>query len=85
MRNEMMRTASVEQLSEAMRGYAISAIGWINALFNLCGIDNTNEKVTTSLLQLITSTFLVCNTQKHLFLVFRLPKGHEHCNNVTGF
>jgi hypothetical protein len=44
MRNEMMRTASVEQLSEAMRGYAISAIGWINALFSLSGIDNTNEK-----------------------------------------
>ncbi|KAI6184479.1 hypothetical protein M3Y97_00600800 [Aphelenchoides bicaudatus] len=44
MRNEMMRIASVEALSEAMKGYAVSAISWINALFSLCGIENTHEK-----------------------------------------
>jgi hypothetical protein len=28
-----------------MRGYAISAISWINALFSLAGVSDTNEKV----------------------------------------
>lgn len=40
-----LRVASVEHLSSAMHGYAISAIKWIGALFSLGNIDNVVEKV----------------------------------------
>ncbi|CAD5215673.1 unnamed protein product [Bursaphelenchus xylophilus] len=38
------RTASVEQLSLAMRAYAVSAIDWVNALFSLANVNDTAEK-----------------------------------------
>ncbi|KAI6234140.1 Zinc finger, C4 type [Aphelenchoides fujianensis] len=41
---EVMRTASVENFSDAMRNYAVSAICWINALFSLGRLENPVEK-----------------------------------------
>ena len=40
-----LRIASVEHLSSAMHGYAISAIKWIDALFLLGHIESVVDKV----------------------------------------
>ncbi|KAI6179284.1 Zinc finger, C4 type [Aphelenchoides besseyi] len=44
MTNDIMRTSSVENLSDAMKHYAISNICWINGLFSLARLENTHEK-----------------------------------------
>ncbi|TMS35451.1 hypothetical protein L596_002853 [Steinernema carpocapsae] len=43
---EMGRTASVEQLSQAMRRYIVYAIDWIDSLFALANLSDTREKVS---------------------------------------
>lgn len=77
MKTDIMRTASVEQLSHAMRSYATSAMCWINALFSLGGLDNnTNEKCIIlkntfsafSAFQKATNTAIMCPDRDTLCL-----------------
>ncbi|KAK0395743.1 hypothetical protein QR680_001409 [Steinernema hermaphroditum] len=42
---EVGRTASVEQLSQAMRRYIVYAIDWIDSLFSLASLNNPREKI----------------------------------------
>ncbi|KAL3993965.1 Zinc finger C4 type (two domains) family protein [Acanthocheilonema viteae] len=42
---EAGRTATVEQLSQAVRRYIGAAVDWIDALFSLVNLDECNEKV----------------------------------------
>lgn len=42
---EAGRTATVEQLSQAVRRYIGAAVDWIDALFSLVNLSECNEKV----------------------------------------
>ncbi|EGT31663.1 hypothetical protein CAEBREN_20828 [Caenorhabditis brenneri] len=53
------RSASVEQLIAALRRYVLSAVHWIEALFNLAQITETNDK--TTLLKSIIGPFTIFN------------------------
>ncbi|CAD5211312.1 unnamed protein product [Bursaphelenchus okinawaensis] len=64
------RTASVDQLSSAMRAYAVSAIDWVNALFSLANVNDVTEKCALlknsfaafSAFQKATNTANVCSS-----------------------
>uniref|UniRef100_A0AC34R4B3 NR LBD domain-containing protein n=1 Tax=Panagrolaimus sp. JU765 TaxID=591449 RepID=A0AC34R4B3_9BILA len=45
MPGEPGRIATVEQFNHAMRSYVLLAIDWVNGIFELAQIDNTNEKM----------------------------------------
>ncbi|VDN86911.1 unnamed protein product [Brugia pahangi] len=47
---EAGRTATVEQLSQAVRRYIGAAVDWIDALFSLVNLSECNEKVIISII-----------------------------------
>lgn len=47
---EAGRTATVEQLSQAVRRYIGAAVDWIDALFSLVNLNECNEKVGISII-----------------------------------
>uniref|UniRef100_A0A8R1DJR5 Nuclear receptor domain-containing protein n=1 Tax=Caenorhabditis japonica TaxID=281687 RepID=A0A8R1DJR5_CAEJA len=53
------RTASVEQLIAALRRYVLSAVHWIDALFNLAQLTDIHDK--TTLLKCVIGPFTIFN------------------------